>query len=432
MLATIPVVSPLFKILLDSIGWVLAWIYDVVPNYGVAIIILTVLLRVVVLPLGIKQIKSMGAMQAIQPKLSEIKKKYKGNNQKIQEETMRLYKEAGVNPLGGCLPLLLQFPILVAMYAVIRTPGLEPTTYNSKPAYAVVNSHLPPDSTLFVRVLEHRGTTFLPGVNLVCSARDGGQQQVVINDASRAPVVAGRPMLRDGKPVAENGTQVTSQASYGCGSGVPAKIPYLIILALMIATTFYQQLQMQRVSPPGTSSQQQQAILRIMPLMFGFIGFSFPAGLVLYWTIANVFMIGQQWVLLRAGHIGPQAIERQIAQQRAKQAAEPDKPRRRGWLATLMERAQDERQRRDQQTPPPRRPGAGGDRTGSKGGGTRGGTSKGGGNPKGGGSPKGGNPKGGNPRGGARGSNPRGSAPRRPPGGRPKPKRPEAGGDGGS
>lgn len=424
MFATIPVISPLFQVLLNAIGWVLAWLYQVVPNYGVAIIILTVLLRIVVLPLGIKQIKSMGAMQAIQPKLSEIKKKYKGNSQKIQEETMRLYKEAGVNPLGGCLPLLLQFPILIAMYAVIRTPGLEPVTYNSKPAYAVVNSHLPPDSKLFIRVLEHRDTTFVPGVDLVCSARDGGQQQVVISDTSRAPVVGGRTLLRDGQPVSEGGTPVTSQASFGCGSGVPSKIPYLILLALMIATTFYQQLQMQRVSPPGASSQQQQAILRIMPLMFGFIGFSFPAGLVLYWTIANVFMIGQQWALLRAGHIGPQAIERRIAEQRARQATEPDKPRRKGWIATMMERAQEERQRRE--PPRPRSSGTGGNRSGSpKGGGTRGGPSKGG-------TGKGGTSKGGTKRGGARGSNPRGSAPRRPPGGRPRPKRPETGGDGGS
>ena len=84
---------------------------------------LTIVIKVVLLPLGVKQIKSMQAMQAIQPKVKELQKKYKGNKAKVQEETMKLYKEAGVNPLGGCLPLLLQFPILIAMYAVIRAPG---------------------------------------------------------------------------------------------------------------------------------------------------------------------------------------------------------------------------------------------------------------------------------------------------------------------
>ena len=115
-----------FQGLLNAIGWVLAQIYDLVGNYGLSIIVLTIVIKVVLLPLGVKQIKSMQAMQSIQPKVKELQKKYKGNKAKIQEETMKLYKEAGVNPLGGCLPLLLQFPILIAMYAVIRAPQLQP------------------------------------------------------------------------------------------------------------------------------------------------------------------------------------------------------------------------------------------------------------------------------------------------------------------
>jgi YidC/Oxa1 family membrane protein insertase len=125
MLAAYPW-SPLFQGLLDAIGAVLAWLYGIVGNYGVSIIILTVLIRVILLPLGVKQIKSMQAMQAIQPKVKEIQKKYKTNKTKAQEETMKLYRESGVNPLGGCLPLLLQFPILISMYAVIRAPTLDP------------------------------------------------------------------------------------------------------------------------------------------------------------------------------------------------------------------------------------------------------------------------------------------------------------------
>ena len=111
-----------FQWLLDAIGWVLAWLYDLVGNFGIAIIILTIVFRIVLLPLGIKQIKSMQAMQALQPKIKEIQKRFKGNKQKIQEQTMKLYQEYGVNPLGGCLPLLLQFPILIAMYSAIRAP----------------------------------------------------------------------------------------------------------------------------------------------------------------------------------------------------------------------------------------------------------------------------------------------------------------------
>jgi YidC/Oxa1 family membrane protein insertase len=384
MLATIPVISPLFQGLLDSIGWVLAWIFDVVPNYGFAIIAVTVLLRVLVLPLGIKQIKSMGAMQAIQPKLADIKKKYKGNNAKIQEETMRLYKEAGVNPLGGCLPLLLQFPILIAMYAVIKPPQFAPATPQRSPAaYSVANNHLPVSSSLFQDVVRHENTDFLWVLNLQCSAAGAGRPAEIKNNA-KPPTAIDVPaqVLSNGAPITTGTDEplTITKSTYDCGSGIPAKIPYLALLGLMIGTTFFQQLQMQRVSPPGAASQQQQMILKVMPLMFAFIGFAFPAGLVLYWTVANLFMIGQQSLLLRAGHIGPEAIERQIAQQRAKQASQADKPERKGWLASMMERANQERSK-GSQTPPPK---SGGNRnakpgTTGKGGGPRGGTAKGGG-----------------------------------------------------
>jgi YidC/Oxa1 family membrane protein insertase len=458
MLGTIPIVSPVFQVLLNSIGWVLAAIYKVIPNYGVAIIILTLLLRILVLPLGIKQIKSMGAMQALAPRINEIKKKYKGNNAKIQEETMRLYKEVGVNPLGGCLPLLLQFPILIAMYAVIRPPVLQPTTYSSKPAYAVTNSHLPSTSQLFFDVLQHENTNFTPGINLQCSAKDAGKPAVVIYDSKRHAVVAGQPIVREQVPVVtSSGTPVLSQATFDCGSGPVSKIPYFALLLIMIGTTFYQQLQMQRVSPPGAASQQQQTLLKIMPLMFGFIGFSFPAGLVMYWTIANLIQIGQQWFLLRAGHIGPEAVERQIAANRAKQAASPSAPAKRGWLATMMERAEQERQRKGQ---PPRGRGTGspnpgssrgsGSGTGRSGGGGRGSSGGGSGSsgrkggsggssgkrPTGGSGGKGtsgdkgtGSGSSGSGRSGGTGSGGRAGFPRRPPAGRPKPKKPE-GGDG--
>src|SRR5688572_18700828 len=122
MLAAIPVTSPVFQGLLEAIGCVLPGLYDAIPSRGVPLLLLTLVLRFLLFPLGMKQIKSMQSMQALQPKIKEIQKKYKNNKPKAQEETMRLYKEAGVNPLGGCLPVLAQFPLLIAMYAVIKPP----------------------------------------------------------------------------------------------------------------------------------------------------------------------------------------------------------------------------------------------------------------------------------------------------------------------
>src|ERR671934_1770002 len=139
--------------LLDGLGWFLSHLYDVIPNYGVAIIVLTLAIRVLLLPLGLKQIRSMQAMQAIQPQIKQLQQKYKGNRQKLNEEMMKLYKERGVNPLAGCLPLLLQIPVLIALYSVLRFPQHPP--------------HLPEGSDLRdkVNVAIHQGNT--SGVNFL-------------------------------------------------------------------------------------------------------------------------------------------------------------------------------------------------------------------------------------------------------------------------
>jgi YidC/Oxa1 family membrane protein insertase len=311
-----------------------------------------------------KQIKSMQAMQALQPKIKEIQKKYKGNKQKAQEETMRLYKEAGVNPLGGCLPVLAQFPLLIAMYAVLRAPGYEPVTEGGQvTAYQVTNNHLPTDSALFGSVVTHEGTGFL-GLNLQCSASQAGSiENSTIKDTQGEVVQPGLPLENDDGQVLDS---YESKPALPCGTdGVTSKIGYMLLLGLMIGTSFYQTLQTQRASPQGAASGQQQMILRVMPLFFGFIGYSFPAGLVLYWTVSNLFMIGQQTLLLRAGHIGPDALERRMAEQKAKMAAQADQPQKKGFMASMMERADEERKRRDsgatsppskkKGTPPPQR-----------------------------------------------------------------------------
>jgi YidC/Oxa1 family membrane protein insertase len=364
MLGSIPIISPAFQFLLNSIGWVLAEIYKYIPNYGASIVILTLALRFILVPLAVKQIKSMQNMQALQPKIKDLQKKYKGNKAKLQEEQMKLYKDHGVNPLGGCLPMLLQFPFLIAMYAVIRMPMMQPVPASpAKPAsYVVMNNHLPVDSQLFHEVITHQNTGLFI-LNLQCSAAQSGTQ-AVIDDTTRAhpghPVLPGLP-LRNGRDLgsADPGTApiipgVKSSSTIDCGSGAASKIPYFVMLLFMVATTYYQQRQMQSASPPGAAGGQQQAIMRIMPLMFGVFGYLFPAGLVLYWSVANVFQISQQYLLFRAGHIGPEALERQIAEQRAKNAGQPAK---KGFMSRMMEQAQEQR---GQQPPRARGNGQGG------------------------------------------------------------------------
>ena len=108
----------MFKIqaLVDFVVHILNAIYGVVGNYGIAIIIVTVLMRIIIFPLTLKQEKSMKKMRELQPELEKIKEKYKDNPQGYQQKTAELYRESGVNPLGGCLPLLIQMPVFVALY----------------------------------------------------------------------------------------------------------------------------------------------------------------------------------------------------------------------------------------------------------------------------------------------------------------------------
>lgn len=120
------------------LGVLLRLIYNLVNNYGVSIILFTILVKVLLIPLTVKQMKSMKNIQLIQPKLKEIQEKYKHDKEKMNVKTMELYQEYNVNPFGGCLPLLIQFPILLGLFAVLRDPGLY--VFESQAAYEAINT----------------------------------------------------------------------------------------------------------------------------------------------------------------------------------------------------------------------------------------------------------------------------------------------------
>lgn len=114
----------MFQAIVDFISRVLQFLFEItvslgIPNYGLAIIMLTILIKLVLFPLTNKQYKSMKAMQAIQPEMKKIQEKHKKSPEKAQQEIMELYKKEGVNPLAGCLPLFVQLPILFALFKAL-------------------------------------------------------------------------------------------------------------------------------------------------------------------------------------------------------------------------------------------------------------------------------------------------------------------------
>ena len=244
----------IWNALLSGLGSLLSFFYSVIPSYGVAIILLTITVRILLLPLTIKQTRSMQQMQVIQPRVKELQRKYKGNRQKLNEELMKLYKEHQVNPLGGCLPLLLQLPVFFALYRVLTGGG---------------------------------GTQYLPDGSLKASIMEGGERFLGMNLAC-SPGVSGGGLV-----------QVAGQAAeIQCGVGTGTRIPYFIMVALMVGTTFYQQKQMQKASS-GPQAQQMRIMTTIMPVFLGFISFQIAAGVLVYWVTTNTWQIVQQSVMLK-------------------------------------------------------------------------------------------------------------------------------------
>ncbi len=131
----------IFRGISHGLGFILNLIYQIVNNYGVALLIFTVLVKLVLLPLSAKQQKSMVKMQQIQPKLTELQAKYKNDPQKQQQEMAKLYKEHNVNPAGGCLPMLIQLPILLCLYQVIAYPLTFMLNMNDSQSWSVATQY---------------------------------------------------------------------------------------------------------------------------------------------------------------------------------------------------------------------------------------------------------------------------------------------------
>jgi YidC/Oxa1 family membrane protein insertase len=264
----------------------LAGFYALIPSLGLAIILLTLVVRVILLPLSIKQTRSMREMQRIQPEVKRLQQKHKGNRQKMNEELMALYKEHNVNPFGGCLPLLMQFPVLIALFYVIRAP-LKYLGYSlpkGTAANAVVSGadYVRQEAAGLMRVLQDS--------SLADALRETGA--AVYNFLGiRLDCSASGVLAQDG-----------TGAAGACPHGIVILIPYILLVLLMGATTWYQQKQMtaSRGAADDAQARQMQMFAKIMPLMLMVFSYSFPSGVVLYWLTTNLWTIGQQRLVLRA------------------------------------------------------------------------------------------------------------------------------------
>jgi YidC/Oxa1 family membrane protein insertase len=213
--------------LAEILKFFLELFYRLIPNYGVSIILVTVLLKALLFPLTHKSYESTAKMQALQPKINALREKYKNNTQKLNQEMAAMYKKEGVSPLGGCLPMLLQLPILIAFYSLL-------------------NSHF-----------ALRGAVFIPGW---------------INDLS----------------VPESVVEFTPVKILNFEFGSIRALPFVMLVTTFLSSKFMQ-------SPSTDASGRNMKMMTyMMPIMFFFILYNMPSGLLLYWTMQNILTVVQQ------------------------------------------------------------------------------------------------------------------------------------------
>lgn len=214
----------------QALAWLLTFFYRVLGSYGWAIILLTVVIKIVLWPLTHKSYASMGKMQQLQPQLAVLKEKYKGDAKKIQAETMKLYKANGVNPMGGCLPMLLQMPVLFALFVTLRNTIL----------------------------LRNAPFWIIPGVWM--------------KDLSGPDVLA---TLEKSYPII--GNQVN-----------------ILPLLMGISFYLQQKMTPTAGGGSPQAEQQQKMMATLMPVMFTFLFYTLPAGLNLYFMLSTFITVAQQ------------------------------------------------------------------------------------------------------------------------------------------
>ena len=256
------------------IGFVMNFIYDVVGNYGLAIILLSTFVKLCTLPLTLKQQKSMAAMQQVQPLMTEIQNKYKNDKEKQSTEMMKLYKQYNISPMSGCLPMLIQFPILFGLYAAVAKPltyMLRLTTDQINSIAQALNFTMPANSFTAEMILAQQMS--LPE-NI---------------DAVQALVPAAHAI--DFNFLGLNLAQTPSFT-------VPALIWILPILSAglsFLSSYIMQPKQKNNGDNPMASTTKMMTYF--MPLMILWIGFSVPAGLSLYWLTNSALQILQYFTI---------------------------------------------------------------------------------------------------------------------------------------
>lgn len=277
--------------LFELISWLLNFFYHLVPNYAVAIALLTCVVMLVTTPLTMKGTRSMIEMQRLQPEIRRLQAEYKDDRQKMNEEMMRFYRENQINPLGGCLPLLVQAPVFIVLFWVVR--GLI-------------------DQATFVGVQKALG-----GYGIDPTITEGFKPRYLDQSAELYQSLLGqKEMLSLGVDLALSPTEALEV-------GFVTALPYLVLVLVIAGLSWIQQKQIMGRTPASQMTQQQKVMMRVVPIMLPFFTLFFPAALGVYWLVSTVWRVGQQAYITRSLYRGEDAIgvqaQKAMAQVRSEQ-----------------------------------------------------------------------------------------------------------------
>lgn len=281
------------KIIGWPLGWIMWLIYQVCHNYALSIIIFTLITKIIMFPISVKQQKSTAAMQALQPKLEKLKKQYGNNQEKYNEATMQLYNEEGVNPMASCLPLLIQFPILYGIFDVVYRPLSHILRIGEDVINAAKDILL--NSTLSYGTEKYFNVR--PEIYIVQAVKEHPE------------VFSEYPELVDKVTNFQN-------SLFGADLGqIPTlhpevwNLPAVVLLMIPILSgvfqlimSIYSQIRQKKTNPEAASNPAMSSMnimLYIMPIFSVWIAFSYPAAIGFYWAMSSMFSLIQSIVLYK-------------------------------------------------------------------------------------------------------------------------------------
>jgi YidC/Oxa1 family membrane protein insertase len=300
----------MFHFIAQILGQLLYFIYNTIAfhNYGLSLVLFTIIVKLALLPLTLKQLKSTQKMQEIQPELQKIQQRYKNDKEKLNQEMMKLYQEKGVSPFGGCLPLLIQLPILFALFYVIRRP----LTYmfgwskevlgNAIIKIMSVNPDFFPASR-FPFLNDFAGVQGDPVAVATLFEKNPYFEVNIIDAFNKIPslIQEGTEMINLTFLKIFNLGIVPTYNLKEISANPGLYIPALVLVLLTVATTFLStKMSMAKTAQSNNNQQVAQTNKTMMyfgPAMTLLISFQAPLGLSLYWLLSNLVQMAQQFFI---------------------------------------------------------------------------------------------------------------------------------------